>query len=316
MLGVHVSKISKVVETIPRRRKPTKENPAKKRVRKTMVQAIRDDSNRLMLTAVQIYTHGPRNFKANQMDYEAIKGLTEELNISVHSTYATGGSHKGIWRVTEETKKQTGSRNNIRHFSDQLLACSRMGASGFVVHLPRKSAAAVAETLKVDLMQEVIKKHGVPIMLEMIPVKDQAEGESFLTPDQINELIEEMEFMDDNLWGICVDTAHLWGGGVDVSTAEAMQGWLDAIDDRSMIKMFHLNGSEKKTWNSGRDVHIIAFSEEDDMFRPFKEEPKKSGVYPIVKFCMENKLPVICEINRGSEKDARASLQIINGLVE
>lgn len=309
MLGIHVAKMSKVLEKVKRN------GEVGKKTRPSMFAAVAEESRTLKLSAVQIYTHGPRNFRANKLEYDKVKEFTQDkISVIVHSTYGTGASNVGIWRVTEDNKNSVGPRNAVRHLADQLAACEKLGGYGLVVHLPQKSAKSVADTLRVDRVQDVLKKYGVPLLLEMVPSKDHPDDKSFLTPDQINELIEELEFMDDKMWGVCVDTAHLWGGGVEVSSAEDMQAWIDAIGDPSMIKLFHLNGSEKKTWNSGRDVHITPFSPADDMYHQFVANPKKSGVYPIVKFCMENRLPVICEINRGSEDEARECLKIVDKL--
>ena len=65
-LGIHVAKVSKVLGA----------------KRKTMLAALEDDVEELNLSAVQIYTHGPRNSRKNKMDHAAIKKYCEENKIS------------------------------------------------------------------------------------------------------------------------------------------------------------------------------------------------------------------------------------------
>lgn len=57
--------------------------------------------------------------------------------------------------------------------------------------------------------------------------------------------------------GVCIDTAHLWGAGHDISTASAAQQVLQEIDRRiglERLRVIHLNDTEKLL-GSHRDVH-------------------------------------------------------------
>lgn len=57
--------------------------------------------------------------------------------------------------------------------------------------------------------------------------------------------------------GVCLDTAHLWGYGYDIASAEAaqnvLQQFVDVIEPQR-LKVFHLNDTEKAL-GSHRDVH-------------------------------------------------------------
>jgi deoxyribonuclease-4 len=57
--------------------------------------------------------------------------------------------------------------------------------------------------------------------------------------------------------GVCLDTAHLWGYGYDISSAETtlnvLQQFVDVIDPQR-LKVIHLNDTEKAL-GSHRDVH-------------------------------------------------------------
>lgn len=57
--------------------------------------------------------------------------------------------------------------------------------------------------------------------------------------------------------GVCLDTAHLWGAGYDISTQAAAQVVLQSFDEAiglKFLKVLHLNDTEKAL-GSHRDVH-------------------------------------------------------------
>ena len=78
-------------------------------------------------------------------------------------------------------------------------------------------------------------------------------GHSF---EQLGAILNRLPQYADRL-GVCLDTAHLWGAGHDISTALAAQQVLqqvDAIIGLSRLKVIHLNDTEKAL-GSHRDVH-------------------------------------------------------------
>ena len=57
--------------------------------------------------------------------------------------------------------------------------------------------------------------------------------------------------------GVCLDTAHLWGAGHDISNAASVQQLLQHFDDiivLNRLKVIHLNDTEMAL-GSHRDVH-------------------------------------------------------------
>lgn len=57
--------------------------------------------------------------------------------------------------------------------------------------------------------------------------------------------------------GVCIDTAHLWGAGHDISTAESARQVIDNMDATfgiNRLKVIHLNDTEMAL-GSHRDVH-------------------------------------------------------------
>src|SRR6266849_931376 len=78
-------------------------------------------------------------------------------------------------------------------------------------------------------------------------------GHSF---EQLGAALALLPEYDERL-GLCIDTAHLWGAGHDISTAAATQQVLQEIDRAiglTRLKIIHLNDTEKAL-GSHRDVH-------------------------------------------------------------
>ncbi|BCL82019.1 putative endonuclease 4 [Ktedonobacteria bacterium brp13] len=78
-------------------------------------------------------------------------------------------------------------------------------------------------------------------------------GHSF---EQLTAILDMLPQYNDRL-GICLDTAHLWGAGHDISTIESTQQVLQHCEDTfglQRLKVLHLNDTEKAL-GSHRDVH-------------------------------------------------------------
>ncbi len=78
-------------------------------------------------------------------------------------------------------------------------------------------------------------------------------GHSF---EQLGTILNRLPQYAERL-GVCLDTAHLWGAGHDISTALAASEVLQQVDATiglSRLKVIHLNDTEKAL-GSHRDVH-------------------------------------------------------------
>lgn len=289
LLGIHVSKTSTILD--------------KKNTVKDLSEAIVRDADALGLNAVQIFTYGPQKIVPNKMDYDAIKEATKDIDLTVHSAYAT----TGIWTVDEANKNSSDSKKKLDLFKLQLMSCMKVGAWGMVVHVGKQYSDVVAETM--TLLKPLSKKTGVKVILEMVASKADAD-KTYETPEKMDNLTTQIGATE-QWWGWCVDTAHIWAAGVDIKSYESMKDWLDRVTYKKKIVQFHLNGSSAIRGN-GKDKHAIAFSHEDKIW--YGIEPSKSGVRAIVEFALQNSVTIICEINRGLESEALKSINTIKSL--
>ncbi len=283
MLGVHVTKESHVLDN----KTPSRD----------LAEAIARDVNALGLNCAQIFTHGPRFIVANKIDHDAILNTTSDIDLSVHSAYPT----TKIWKLTSATDKK------LDALKVQLAAASLIGASCLVLHINKIYPDEAAKVMK--LIKPTVKKTKIKLLLEMVASKADA-NKTYETPEKIDNLTTLIGAEED-WWGWCVDTAHLWGAGVDVRKYTKMKDWLSRLTYKKRILMFHLNGSSAGL-GSGKDKHEVAFSPDDLIWHGIK--PEKSGVRAIVEFAVSRSIPIICEINRGSEENVRKSIAVIKSM--
>lgn len=287
MLGVHVTKDSKVLDD--------------KTVAKDLSIAIKRDTDKLKINCAQIFTHGPRFMVENKIDFNAVKTATKDIDLSVHSAYPT----TSIWKYTDG--KSDADKKRLDAVKLQLLSCVKVGAWGLVLHI-NKVFPDVAATA-IHALRDIVKKSKVKLILEMVASKADP-NKTYETPEKIDNLTTLIG-ADETWWGWCVDTAHLWGAGVDIKSYTSMKNWLDRLTFKKRIVMFHLNGSSAAL-GSGKDKHEIAFSSDDLIWNGVK--PEDSGVRAIIEFAEERSIPVICEINRGTEENVKKSLKTIKAM--
>ena len=246
-------------------------------------------------TAFQFFIGGPRSSTMTK-DYEAVK--TIDLEAIVHSSYVSSG----VWNAKNE-------RHACAHIIDQLRACASCGVKTFVLHLPKAPIEDIVETM--SFIEHEVKtrlKNCKPptIALEIISTKP-TQNTSYETPDKLNALIAALTPIKIK-WGICVDTAHLWGCGVDISTYGAMRDWFGAIKRPKKIKVIHLNGS-LMDFGVHKDQHAIALTSRDKIWG--HKVLSSTGFYAAVEFARENDIPCICEINY---EDKRATKDLMSTL--
>ena len=290
-IGFHVSKKSEVLNTP---------------IRKTMLDAIKQDTE-LDINAIQIFNSGPRNSRINKMDYSTIAEFCEnqDINLYVHSNYIS----VGIFNLTKENYDTPKMKSTIKNITDQMTASDKLNSKGFVVHISKKTPDEIIETLKI--LYQHIKKFKTPFILEQ-PAKKSDHELTYETPEKINNLTQLIKKNIPKLnWGWCLDTVHLWSGGIDMNNYDTVKKYFKDIKYPKYIKLFHLNGGSKNIFNTGKDLHIIPFSNKDDIFT---NQTKKSPINIIVKFAKKNNIDIIMEIKRGIPKDSKYAIEFLNSI--
>lgn len=266
--------------------------------------AIERDCENLGINSVQIFTHGPQTSSAIKMDYNLVAKATENINISVHGNYKS----VGIWKLNNTTKSLPFGKELLKNFKAQMKACKKINGEGVVVHVAKQLPNKIAETMK--LLKPAAKKYKVKVIIEMSASKPSKD--TYEKPEQINNLNSLLD--DEDWWGWCVDTAHLWCGGINNTSYNDMYKWLSLIEKKDKIIMFHINGCSKNL-GQGKDEHATAFSKDDKIWNGVKYED--SGLKAVVDFAncklfgLKEFIPMICEVNYHDDVNLKNLLKMI-----
>jgi endonuclease IV len=302
--GCHIAKNSHILSS-----------PNKKR--KTILEAIQKDTEYMKLGCAQIFVQGPRNSHMAIIEHEEIVEYCNirKINLYVHSSYIT----VGIFSINPTNKNTEKSKTAITNLLNQLEICDKLKSRGFVIHLSKKTPDEIIEAMSVII--PLIKSYKTPIVFEQ-PAKKPDDLKTYETAEKINKLTEliMLKFPKFNNWYWCIDTCHLWSAGIELNNIRIIEKWIADIKYPKKIGLFHLNGGSSDIFNTGKDKHIVPFSNDDDIWKNIFNVSKKinnavykkSSIYPIIQFCKKNNIDSILEINRGSVDDIYFVFHILN----
>lgn len=292
LLGIHVSKSSLV------------QNDKKSR---ELDVALKQDLDDLKLNAAQIFVMGPKIPVPIKFDPVAVKKVTADIDLTVHGCYAS----IGIWKVLKKNVKDNKSQELINRIVAEMRLAANVGAWGYVLHIAKMMPDDIAETM--NILRPRVKKTGVILLLEMVASKSDPEC-TYETPEKLDNLAKEIAKScknDVDWYGFCVDTAHIWCAGQDITSYNNMKDWLDRFINKNKLKLFHINGCSSGR-GSGQDYHEAPFDVADKIWH--KVEPAHSGLKAVVEFAVANKVPMIMEFKRGTKKTAMQAINTIKHL--
>jgi deoxyribonuclease IV len=203
--------------------------------------------------AIQIFASNPTGWRptaGNGASCAAFARATIEFDLQpvvIHAPYLINlaSPDESIWEKSIGLLQWTLQRGAL------------LGASSVVFHTGSHRGSGVDAGI-VRIAQAIRRilpetPPEVMLLLENDVGAGDSLGHSF---EQLGAALALLPEYDERL-GICIDTAHLWGAGHDISTAAAAQQVLQEIDRTvglKRLKIIHLNDTEKAL-GSHRDVH-------------------------------------------------------------
>ncbi len=189
---------------------------------------------------MQIFGSSPRSWNRRAITDEEIEKfntLREEKLIAkvyIHACYLINfGSN-----LRESLKR---SKNSL--LADLELA-DKINAYGVVVH-----PGSLKDGTNISDISENIK-----LVLEnfegnaKILIENSAGGGSSV-PRTIDEIAEMVRLVNDNRVEVCIDTAHLWGFGIDISTEEKVDKLAEELENKLSgvnVPIVHFNDSKAR----------------------------------------------------------------------
>jgi deoxyribonuclease-4 len=201
--------------------------------------------------AMQIFASNPRSYRTSAPDVPALQAfarLRREAGIdpcAIHTPYL-------INLASEDDKVLAGSMNLLR--AD--LANAAAGEMRYVnTHLGSYGArdrnegfAAIAEALE-SVLEGIAP--GVYLVLE------NSAGAGNLAGGTLEELGRFMRAVGHPQLGVCLDTAHAWAAGYDISTASGVDRFVTQAEEEiglERLHLFHFNDTQVPLGGS-RDRH-------------------------------------------------------------
>ncbi|MWG35318.1 deoxyribonuclease IV [Halomarina oriensis] len=196
----------------------------------------------------QIFTHSPQVWKhtpADDEDVEAFQSLSERHDIGpwmIHASYL----------VNLCTPKDDLREKSVTSMQQELDAAERLDVPYVNVHLGAHTGAGVDGGLAnaASALDELVVPEGVTLLVE----SDAGSGTKL--GGQFEHLAQVLDDCSHDL-EVCVDTAHAFAAGYDLSTAKGVKDTLTEFDDvvgLDHLQFFHLNDS-KHGCGTNKDEH-------------------------------------------------------------
>ena len=218
-----------------------------------MVQAAEIASS-IGCEAIQVFVSNPTGWRPTGDDpvmCAAFKEATQRLDVLpvvIHAAYLINLASPDdvIWEKSITLLTWTMQRGEL------------IGASYVVFHTgSHKGSGVEAGVARIAQGVERVlsdSPRDVMLLLENDVGAGNSVGHSF---EQLADVLRLISPDYQERVGVCLDTAHLWGGGHDIGSAESAKQVLDHFDETvglHRLKVIHLNDTEKAL-GSHRDVH-------------------------------------------------------------
>lgn len=283
---------------------------------KKMDAAINDliitaEANEIHSDCAQIFLIGPQSTRENLSEDEKSgikKIISRGVRIYAHASYLSNP-----WGA-----KAAFGASLVRK---ELKLCDEIGIRGLVVHIARKSPVEIASVIPSLLTDS---KNAI-LFLEIESYKPLTEDKSAMTsctyetPYKLNELLKSIDPSVMHRVGICIDTAHLWAAGTDISTHSNMRKWFEELKALNCTNyLIHLN-DQIWTLGGGRDEHAPLlrgtiwgrFNPELDPI----DTPENSGLKAVLEWSAEHNVDMILERKSAKPVIKDASGNIINNIL-
>jgi deoxyribonuclease IV len=210
-------------------------------------------ASQLGCTSIQIFASNPTGWKptaGNPASCEAFAQATRSYGLDpvvIHAPYLINlaSPDEVIREKSIALLRWTLQRGELLGAAFVVFHTGSHRGSGVDIGLAR-----IAEAIALILPETPPE---VMLLLENDVGAGNSLGHSF---EQIGMVLRVLPQYEERL-GVCLDTAHLWGAGYDISNAASVQELLRQFDDvigLQRLKVIHLNDTEMAL-GSHRDVH-------------------------------------------------------------
>ena len=277
LLGVHVSGVSKIYEAV-------------------------ENAHTLGCNTMQIFSRNPQRWRADFLEPKEVEEFNRRLEkyrikpVFIHISYLINLASPNP-RLYEAS---------IEAYIEDILEAHTLKADYIVTHMGSHKETSEEAGIKrlteaLNRILERTKNTRVGILLENTSGSGSWLGYKFIHQKKILEGIKNKERVN-----LCLDTAHAYLAGYDISNKVGLEATLDEIDKLvglSLIKVIHLNDARDKL-GSRHDRH-------EDIG---KGNIGLEGMSYIVNHPKVRDIPFILETPKESEEDDIRNLNTVRKL--
>jgi deoxyribonuclease-4 len=234
-----------------------------------------ESARKLGCNALQIFSASPRMWQGGparipEADAAAFRARREELGLGplvVHANYLIN---------LAATQPMLRTRS-IQAFHDEIVRSNALGADYLVVHPGARGEARIESAIAniVESIKQAAKR--VPLGSLRILIENTA-GMGSAVGSRLEEVGAIVRGLAALGVGACLDTAHLFAAGYDVSTAAGLEATISKIDDTIGLEnvfVFHVNDSKIPLGGRvDRHAHIGEGKIKSDAFARILRHPR------------------------------------------
>ena len=252
---------------------------------------------------IQFFSRNPRGWKYSALNKKEV----EEFRLSIRSSTLFPVFLHMPYLPNIASPKSKFYNRSIRSIATDLQRAEHLGAQYLIIHIGHRmdspeDQAIEAVSQGIDQAFERVKNE-VILLLENTAGQGTEIGSSF---DQIKKIIEGVH--EHERMGVCLDTAHTFEAGYDLSNKDGIDRTLEKFDQTIGLKrlhLLHLNDS-RTPLGSRKDRHWHI----GEGYIGLK------GFRNLVNHPLLNHLPGIMETPRKDTVEDLKNMKVIRSLVE
>lgn len=192
-----------------------------------------EEAKRLGCEAIQIFVKNPRSWATKVWRDEevwAFKMIRAQLEVFAHLSYLPNLAKIDL------------DERHMAAFVHEVELCVQLGIETIVVHCGSRPDTTMGLQMTARAINAVLENHEIKVLIENASGQGNAIGKDI---SELGSIYSDIERRDKV--GLCLDTAHLFESGYDVSNIYNWDGVLRAVEKAfgtGKIGLLHLNDSK------------------------------------------------------------------------
>lgn len=198
-----------------------------------------EKANLIGADSLQLFGSSPRSWiRRNISDEEVEKFLNAKKGFVFGKVYI-----HACYLINFGSKNPDLTARSVKSLCDDLELANRIGAYGVVVHPGSLKSGSNLSNIATNIKQVLETVAGAKVIVE------NSAGGGSSVPRTMEEIRDLIKLIDNPRAEVCIDTAHLWGFGIDISTREKVKDFETELQKNLgeiNIPIVHFNDSKAR----------------------------------------------------------------------